>query len=102
MIYLTLGVIVLTLFILYILRDINKVLRINSIITISSGYLVILSSIIINMIIKDKIAFINTSIITNEISNKGINRGLILILFGAIQLIIHTGINIYKNSYIIK
>lgn len=102
MIYLTIGTIILTLFILYILRDINQVLKINSIITIISGYLVILISIIINSIIKNKITFINTSIITNAISNKGINRGLILILFGAIQLIIHTIINIYNNRINLK
>ena len=44
----------------------------------------------------------NTNTITNAISSSGINRGLILILFGAIQLIIHTIINIYNNRYTLK
>ena len=98
MIYLT--IIILTLFILYLLRDINKLLKINSIITIISGYIIIIISVIINYYIKKRISFINISIVTNNISNKVINRGLILILFGSIQLIIYTLIKIYKERRI--
>ena len=98
MIYLT--IIILTLFILYLIRDINKLLKINSIITIISGYIIIMISVIINYYIKKRISFINISIVTNNISNKVINRGLILILFGGIQLIIYTLIKIYKERRI--
>ena len=98
MIYLT--IIILTLFILYLIRDINKLLKINSIITIISGYIIIMISTIINYYIKKRISFINISIVTNNISNKVINRGLILILFGGIQLIIYTLIKIYKERRI--
>ncbi len=98
MIYLT--IIILTLFILYLIRDINKLLKINSIITIISGYIIIIISVIINYYIKKRISFINISIVTNNISNKVINRGLILILFGGIQLIIYTLIKIYKERRI--
>ena len=96
MIYIT--IFFLTLLLLYFIKDLNKLLRINSIITIISGYLVILVSIIANGIIKKRISFINISILSNTISNKGINRGLILILIGAIQLIIYTIIRIYKQN----
>ena len=96
MIYIT--IIFLTLLLLYFIKDLNKLLRVNSIITIISGYLVILVSIIANVIIKKRISFINISILSNAIRNKGINRGLILILIGAIQLIIYTLIRIYKQN----
>lgn len=102
MIIFTIGTIILTVFLIYLKRSINKVLQINSIITIISGYLVILVSLIINITIKRNISFINTNTITNAISSNGINRGLILILFGAIQLIIHIIINIYNNRYTLK
>lgn len=102
MIIFTIGTIILTVFLIYLKRSINKVLQINSIITIISGYLVILVSLIINITIKRNISFMNTNTITNAISSSGINRGLILILFGAIQLIIHTIINIYNNRYTLK
>lgn len=98
MIYLT--IIILTLFILYLIRDINKLLKINSIITIISGYIIIMISVIINYYIKKRISFINISIVTNNISNKVINRGLILILFGGIQLILYILIKIYKERRI--
>lgn len=95
MIIFTVSAIILTFFLFYLKRDINKILQINSIVTIISGYLVILVSTLINITIKKNISLINTSIITNAINSNGINRGLTLILFGAIQLIIHIIINIY-------
>ena len=98
MISLNIAIIILTLFIIYISQDIKKSLRINSIITIISGYLIILSSTIINNIINSKIKYINITKITSHISNKVINRGLYLILFGAIQVIIYTIYNIYRTN----
>ena len=97
MTYLIIGIILLTIIISYFIEDINKFFKIHSIITIISGYLTIFITIIINIIIKNKLSFINVSKITNIISIKGINRGLILILLGALELITYILLNVYNR-----
>ena len=96
MIYLIGAILFLTFTIYYILNDICKTLRINSIITIISGYIIILINIIFNVILIKKITNININNFINNIRNMGVNRGLILILIGTIQFIIYTLIRIYK------
>ena len=98
MIYLIGAISLLTFTIYYIQNDINKTLRINSIITILSGYIIIFINIMFNTIIIKKTAHININYIINNIKNMGINRGLILILIGTIQYIIHILIRIYKYN----
>ena len=94
-------IILLTLFILYLIRDIGKLLRINSIIYIISGYLLLIVNIIINYIVRYKVNFMG-KYINNVIGNTIINWGLILILGGAIQLIIYVIVSIYNKRRISK
>ena len=97
MLYFIIAIIILTIILYFLQKDIYKVLRTTSIITISSGYLSILIGYIITNTLKNQINFINISKITNILFNKNLEKGLILILIGALELIIYTGINIYKR-----
>ena len=97
MIYFIITIIILTIVLFFLLKDIYKLLRTTSIITISSGYLAILVGYILTNILRDRLNFINISKVTNIIFNKNLERGLILILIGAIELIIYVCINFYKR-----
>ena len=92
------GIILLTFMIYYFIKDINNTLRINSIITIISGYIIILFNTITNNIINKKITYINITNLTTYIKFIGIKKGLTLILLGTFQLIIYTTIRIYKYN----
>ena len=100
MIYLIIGIIIITIIIYLILKDIYKLLRLTSIITISSGYLTIVIGYITISIIKNKISSINISKITSPILNECVDKGLILILIGAIELIIYILLNLYRRYYL--
>ena len=102
MIYFIIGIILLTLFQIYLAKDINKIIKIESIVLILSGYLMIILNYILKIVINRKITYINISKITNIIFKKCINRGLILITFGSILLIIYTFISIYNKRRIIS
>ena len=93
--------ILLTLLLFYLIRDIKKLLKINSIITITSGYIIIIINAFMIILLKKKLYFISIIKITNIISKNGTNRGLKLILLGAIQLIAYTiikTIDTYKKK----
>ena len=90
MIYFIIGIILFNIFLYYILRSIKKFFLIDSIITIISGYLIILFSYIVTLYIRKKVWYINISVLTNYYFNKFSYNGLILILIGGIELIIYT------------
>ena len=98
MIYMVSTIILLTFIIYYLLKDINNTLRINSIITILSGYITMLVNTITNTIMSKKITYININNLTTYIKSIGIKKGLTLILLGTFQLIIYTTIRIYKYN----
>ena len=92
-----------TIIISYLLiKDTHKILRFMSITTIISGYIVIIFNSFLRIIINQKIPYINIAKITNIIYEKAINRGLILIFIGAIELIIYVLITLYKKYYMKK
>ena len=98
MIYMVSTIILLTFIIYYLLKDINNTLRINSIITILSGYITMLVNTITNTIMSKKITYINITNLTTYIKSIGIKKGLTLILLGTFQLIIYITIRIYKYN----
>ena len=99
MIYLIIGIIIITIIIYFLLKDIYKLLRLTSIITILSGYLTIIIGYIVTNIIKNKVSFINISKITKPIFNECVDKGLILILIGTIELITYVLLNVYRKYY---
>lgn len=102
MIYLIISIIIITSIIYYLLKDIYKLLRLTSILTIISGYTTIVIGYITTINIRNKINFINISKITSPIFNKCIDKGLVLILIGAIELITYILLNIYRKYYLKK
>ena len=97
MIYLIIGIILLTVIQVFLVKDILKIIRIESIILIISGYLMIILNYILRSVINNKISFINISKITGYILRKSINRGLILILIGGILLMIYGILIVYRK-----
>ena len=79
-----------------VIKDILKLLRIISSITISSGYIILLIGYLTKIIINNKFNYINISKITNIIVSKNTDRGLIFILIGSLELIGYILTNIYK------
>lgn len=90
MIIIDLSIILIIILLCYLLKDIKKILNISSIITIIFGYIILFLAFIFNKIIKNNLSFINANKISSIIVSKFINRGLILILIGGIELIIYT------------
>ena len=99
MIYFIIAIIVVTVIENYLLKDIGKILRLNSILTIISGYLTIFINHLLRNIINKEISFINVSKITSLVFDRARDRGLMLILLGAIQLIIYIIIRLYRRYY---
>ena len=102
MIYLIIAIIILTIILYFILKDLFKLLRITSIITITSGYLTIITGYITRNILNSQITIFNISKITGIIFDKNLRNGLILILIGAIELITYVIINVYRNYSTVK
>ena len=102
MMFLVICIIFVTIILYFVLKDIHKLLRLTSILTISSGYLTIMVGYVTISIIKNKVSFINISRITSPIFDKVVEKGLILILIGAIQLIIYVLLNVYRKYYLKK
>ena len=97
MFYIDILTIIISSIIIYINRkDILKLLKLTSIITIIVGYFLIILSNIIKIQILKKITIINIENLSNILANKFINRGLILILLGVILLILYVIISFYK------
>lgn len=87
MTYLIIGILLLMIVISYFVKDIKKFLKLLSIITISSGYITIFIGYLGKILIDKEVSFINSSKITYVILTKFNERGLILILIGALELI---------------
>lgn len=98
MIYLYLIFIILFIILYFILKDILKYLKYVSIITILSGYFIIILANTLNYLVIKEFSFINISKITSIVLNENINNALILILIGSISLITYTVISIYKRK----
>lgn len=97
MFYFYIIIIILTIIMYYIIKDLYKMLRITSIITISSGYLTLLIGYIATSIVNNKLSFINISKITNIIFNKNLDKALVLLLIGGIELIFFVILDAYKR-----
>lgn len=97
MIIIDLSIILIIILLCYLLKDIKKILNISSIITIIFGYIILFLAFIFNKIIKNNLSFINANKISSIIVSKFINRGLILILIGGIELIIYTIVRLKKR-----
>lgn len=103
MIYFIIGIIIFNLIAFYLIKDINDYLKYSSIITIIAGYATIIFNYFLKYFINKQLLVINVSKVTELIYQKTINRGLILILIGGIELIINTILNyLRKYRYNIK
>lgn len=97
MIYFIVGIIIFNILAIYILKDLNKYLKFSSLITIISGYATIIFNYILKKVINSKVVTINVSKVTDIIYQKTIDRGLILILVGGLQLIIYIIVKYYQK-----
>ena len=79
---------ILTSILFIIIKDKINALRITGIITICSSILLILLTIIIKLIITNKITQINLSIITNYLFIKFLYTSIILFIIGIIEVLI--------------
>lgn len=102
MIYFIIAIIILTVIETYYINDIANIFKINGIITVIAGYLTIILNYVLKSVINKRINFINISKVTNLILSKAVNKGLILILFGGIELIVFITIFINKKRRIIN
>ena len=102
MIYFIIAIIILTVIETYYINDIANIFEINGIITVIAGYLTIILNYVLKSVINKRINFINISKVTNLILSKAVNKGLILILFGGIELIVFITIFINKKRRIIN
>ena len=91
-------IIILSTILFFLIKDKLKFLKIASIITIISGYLMIFLSYILRILINKEFSFINISKITNIIMDRSINRALIIILIGSLEIITYVVIYIYKKK----
>ena len=102
MIYFTIAIVLLTIIETYYVNDLSNVFRLNGIITIAAGYITIILNYFLRNIITQRISFINTSKITDLVFRKAVNKGLILILIGGVELIVFIIIYVYKKRRIIN
>lgn len=98
MIYIIISIIIFNILLFYLLKNVKKYILIGSIITILSGYLVILGGYIFKAYIKKRIKYINISFLINYFLEKNNTNGLVLILIGSIQLIIYVIIVFIKRK----
>lgn len=89
MIYFVLGIILLNILLFYFLKDIKRYFLIGSIITIISGYLIIILGYIFRLYLRKKINYMNISTLINFLLIRNNNNGLILIFIGSLELIIY-------------
>ena len=89
MIFLIFGIIIIYIILFFIIKDINKVLKIISTTSILSGYIFIFGSVIVKSIINNRVNLINISKITDILFDRFLEKGLILLLIGGIELIIY-------------
>lgn len=86
MIYIILLIIIITIILYIVVKDKRAVLKLTSEVTILSGMITILISIVIGYTIKNSTNVVNLSIVANSIENKFIFNSLILISLGFIEL----------------
>ena len=98
MLVLLIIIMILILIIYFFVKNILKLLIINSYLLIISGYLLIIISYIIRIILKNKYNYISITKISNIILYNFINNGLMLILTGAFGIIIYTTTRILKKK----
>lgn len=97
MIYIDVLILVVIIVLCYLIKDFNRILNISSIITIVIGYIILLLSNICEIFIKSHLSYINTKHISLIVKTSFINRGLILILIGEIELIIYITIKLKRR-----
>ena len=103
MIYFIIGVIIFNALAIYILKSLHDYLKFSSVITIVAGYATIGFNYILKYIINREFSIVNVSKVTDIIYKKTIDRGLILILIGGLELIIYIIIKYYnKYSHMVK
>ena len=92
------GIIFLNILLFYLLKSVKRYLLIGSVITILSGYLIIVIGYIFKGYLMRKVSYINISIFLHYIVIKNNNNGLILILFGGVELILYIILLIVKKK----
>ena len=97
MINFIIGIIIFNFIAFYLIKDINNYLKFSSLTIIIAGYLTITFNYFLKYFMNKQVSFINISKITELIYQKTINRGLLLILVGGIEIIIYTIINYLKK-----
>ena len=102
MIYFLVAIIIFFIIETYYIEDFSNIFKYNGIMTVIAGYLMIALNYVLKNVINKRINFINVSKITDLIFNKAVNRGLILILLGGVELIVFIIIYIYKKRRIIN
>jgi len=99
------GIIIFNLVLFFILKNVKKFLLVGSVITILSGYLVILLGYLLRIYIKENIKYINISVLINYFLVNNTNNGIILILFGCMMLIgyvILLFLDVYKKEELVN
>ena len=97
MIYIDILIILIITILCYLIKDYQKILSISSIIMIILGYIVLLLSSIVTKFIKTNLININTQHLLLIVKKRFINRGLILILIGGLEVIIYTIIKLKRR-----
>ena len=97
MIYFIIGIIIFNIIAIYLIKEIHIFFKFSSLITIIAGYATIIFNYYLKIIINKQVSIINISKVTELIYQKTINRGLILILIGGIELIVYTILNYLKK-----
>lgn len=89
MLYFILIIIVLTLFLYYLYKDYLTVLKISSIVTISSGILTFAVGYLIKYFINANFSFIRISDITDIIVSRFVLNAIRLLILGLIEYVIY-------------
>ena len=97
MIYLDILIISIMAILWFVIKDIIRYIKLLCILYLVSGYLMIIMGFLIKTIIKSKVVFINIDKIGDSILKMFINKGLWLILWGGLLLIIYVIVITYRH-----
>jgi len=93
MLYIIISILFFTIILYLIYRNILKVLKITSIVTISSGILTFVIGYIIKNLMNSNLNFINISDVTYILMTKFVLKGIFLLSIGSIELFLYVTLN---------
>ena len=93
MLYIIIAIIIFTITLYLIYKNILKVLKITSIVTISSGILTFVIGYIIKRTMNSNLNFINISDVTYILTTKFVLKGIYLLSIGLIELFLYVTLN---------